>query len=190
MSAEEFESFRADLKLARKRRRKSRALSARTLPLGVLSEGTLRVEDIAPELLDAIGALTLSRADRQQINNLRREWQLLDGVDSEDTAPGDGSSMTVGEQRDFILDDLYQLGETYVPDYCYLGSADGDGACIGVWVSWDSVESDRIGRYAEIASSREQATGEQRFALEVSDHGNATLWRRSGRTWREVWAVV
>lgn len=146
------------------------------LSIGSISTGTCRTEDIFPELLWELGRLRLSRRDRSQLCKLRREFDSLPENDETDT-------------REDILSELYDLGQNYCPDFCYLGSHPGDGADVGVWPSEDILISGGYYRH-EVADSRETATREHAHALEVNDHGNATLWRRAGLRWVEVWSVV
>jgi hypothetical protein len=145
----------------------------RTLPIGSLSTGTLKPEDILPDLFYASRRIRVSAAARRTLQKLEREF---------DSAEDDSLS------DDLLVRVVLRVLEDYTPDYCYLGSHPGDGADIGVWPAWDAIEDGRRDR--DIAESRETAGPEDRYVLDVNDHGNATLYRRAGRRWIEVWAVV
>lgn len=150
----------------------------RTLSIGSISTGTLRPEDIFPELEIEARQITMSREDRHTAQRLIREFNSL----PKDCQTGDDSE---------ILEEMFNLLNSYIPDYCYLGSTSGDGADIGVWPIEELFNNHSVGGYDGcIASSREEALPEHTHALEVNDHGNSTLWRRSGRRWVEVWSIV
>ena len=141
----------------------------KTLPIGEISSGTLRPEDIVPELVYLAKRVRMNREDRKRINTLERE---LDAI-------GDES------QVDYeILADLYDILDTYVPPYCYLGSHEGDGALIGVWLAQDAI--DEALHDGEIARN-DEPMGQASYRLVVSDHGNMTLYTRQGR---EIWGIV
>lgn len=87
----------------------------------------------------------------------------------------------------------------YAPEYCYVGSTEGDGACIGCWPILEEVQrAVRDGEILGVSDTSELqgacrlplSTDRAVFALHVNDHGNATLYRRAGQVWREVWSVV
>lgn len=156
-----------------------------TLPLGTISEGTLCPEDIIPALLDALDGLRLASEDRKAVWRLAAEWNSHDPE----------TDLSAVELDDFdpqeILADLEDLASRYTPAFCYYGTLEGDGACFGVWISWDELRlCSQTGDI--VAQSRETASPDAEFALEVSDHGNPTLYYRNGSRspWREVWAVV
>ena len=138
-----------------------------TLPIGTVSEGTLRDEDLFDEFLWMAKSIRLSRDERQVVRTLEIN------VPQDEEALGEA----VGK--------LTNILENHVPDYCYFGALEGDGACFGVWVDWPSIEQARLD--GEIAT---RSASINQYALEVNDHGNATLYRRAGTRWVEVWAVV
>jgi len=160
-----------------------------TLSIGTISSGTLRLEDLLPALLSELSALRLSRADRATVRTIaRRSENIEDYYESDDP---DGTSAADDYQ------DLVILADNYCPDYCYFGSTEGDGAEIGIWPISDLLRDNRQTSYdGEVWRGRENETPsaavprDYAYFLAVNDHGNATLYRRSGRTWTEVWAVV
>ena len=153
-----------------------------TLPLGSISTGSCRFEDIAPELVSALDPLRLSRSDRATLRKLSREVDAFYALENENAPQPDG------EPEDTLFE-LYDLAESYAPAFCYVGSHPGDGADIGVWPSEELFNMPAC-YYDEVATSREAAGPDQAFALEANDHGNATLWQRSGKRWVECWSVV
>jgi hypothetical protein len=145
----------------------------------------LRPEDILPSLLMDLERLRLTRADRATVRTLRNEFdRLMDSEDSEDA----------GVALSDILSDLSDVAERYTPDMCYFGCHSGDGACIGVWANTDIGPDDDVYRSANVpgedATETRGARRDFAYWLHVNDHGNATLYARSGRRWRLLWSVV
>lgn len=183
----------------------------KTLRPGTISEGTLRPEDVVPELLRCAEHVRMSQADHTKIETLRADWDAHDASDEP------------GEIAAEIWADLVDLLDRYVPPYCYVGAIEGDRAAIGVWVSedalrdaisdgevWEEQECDcgldqrdyhgsAAERYAEayrVAWNDPRRKGYHRgtcagrmpqgvtYRLVTSDHGNRTLYTRAGK---EVW---
>lgn len=178
-----------------------------TLPIGTISSGTLRMEDLIPALAGELDGLRLTRTERKTV----REALAWDGDAADDDEVTDDEGSTAGERAEWLYDELTQIADSHVPDYCYFGSTDGDGAEIGVWpVSELFTDTHQGGYDGSIYRLKESNYPTSRFAdeacdvysgaeyvppmfshaLRVNDHGNATLYRRSGRTWKEVWSVV
>ena len=157
----------------------------KTLPIGEISSGTFRAEDIVPELVYLAKQVRMNREDRKRINTLVREWDTLEDEDDSSTAHSWWNSVGTDRNTDIeILADLYNILDFYAPPYCYLGSLEGDGACIGVWLAQDAI--DEALAEGEIARN-DEPMGQALYRLVVSDHGNMTLYTRQGR---EVWGIV
>lgn len=158
-----------------------------TLSIGTISEGTLRPEDLIPAYLSALDGLRLTKAERATVREIRRK-ELGDGTPTNDSQMGDS------DELGYDVDELTQILESHVPDYCYFGTTEGDGACFGVWVDHDSVASEvqSYGHRGLYSTQEEvlQAHPDSSHVMEVNDHGNATLYRRAGNRWIEVWSVV
>lgn len=141
----------------------------RTIKPQIISEGTLRTEDLIPAYLDVLEGLRLSRDERKTV----REVEAF-------VARGDGDYY--GEDVDALADII----EAHCAPYCYFGSHPGDGACIGVWADIDTLQRD-----VEEENWRETEPGRHvspngRTVRVVSDHGNVSLYRNG----REVWGIV
>jgi hypothetical protein len=151
-----------------------------TLPIGTISSGTLRLEDLIPALASELDALRLTRSERKTV----REALAFD-PDVENDDP---------EEAQYLYDALCGIAENHCPDYAYFGSTEGDGAEIGVWPSIDSIKEDSKyddGTVRKInAGDAFPKTSAYAYVMSVTDHGNVTLYRRSGRRWIEVWSVV
>ncbi len=143
-----------------------------TLPLGSVSTGTLRPEDVIPELLSLADTVRMSRDDRRRVHVLSDEFYQTPTDDDH------------GE----IWEELQDLLDSYAPPFCYVGSLEGDGACIGVWISFEAVEQARQdGEVWQDPDDGSSMPAEAVHRLVVSDHGNMSLYTRSGR---ELWGVV
>jgi hypothetical protein len=161
------------------------------LPIGIYSEGTLRSQDLIDALLPELESIKLSREDREKIRGFRLEY---DGIDPDsDTTLIDGESI----ETDMALSDLYQdlcyMADAYTPAYCYFGSTEGDGACIGVWPSVPEDGDGDVYRSEDSPSAEDKTARPFGYWLSVNDHGNGTLYARIGRSWaryREIWSVV
>lgn len=183
-----------------RRRRKARP---EFLPIGEFSSGTLRPEDVVPGLLYLADTVRLSRADRSLVRALAAEFRAWE--DRPERFP-DYDPAEAWDELDNVLG-------SYAPPFATLGAHPGDGACFGVWPETEAASEEaarfRRGFEADVAPSRELADaawrgevvcGKERngggpgFALEVNDHGNATLWERVGTSrrprWQEAWSVV
>lgn len=176
---------------------------------GSISSGSLRPEDVVPELLWTLEHRTDKRG-AVKARKLRREWEAQEGREDR-------------EVEDAIWQEAIEALETYAPPFCYVGAIEGDGADIGVWLSEDALaEAIREGEVwperdcdCQVADVEPWFAGKhirgehwkldpldprQRghhlgecasrmpkgasFRLVTSDHGNQTLYDRKGR---EVW---
>lgn len=182
-----------------KYRRRQARRRPRVLSVGTISHGTLRMEDLIPALAGELDRLQLSRAERKAVREAL-SWDPDTGcVHGEPHAPVCADCET---EPDDLYEALTEIADAHVPDYCYFGAHEGDGADIGVWVSWDAIDEAGFGKYPELVRSRKDIDArtiarehpDATHALEVNDHGNATLYRKvrrgRGYTWREVWSVV
>lgn len=149
-----------------------------TLQPGSYSAGTMRPEDLIPCFVSVCQDLRLTRTERQQVNQIIRESALDDFWERD---------------ADDACTELFDILNNHCPDYCYFGASEGDGADYGCWISWDGLrDAERDGEVCRLISGSEfpQDSVNSPYALAVTDHGNATLYRRAGRRWIEVWSVV
>jgi hypothetical protein len=142
--------------------------------LGSISHGTLRSEDLVPALADELrrlrGALPLTLAREVRAFNAGK-YDTDHGCDVE------------------LINDLCDALNGYAPDYCYFGAHPGDGADFGFWLCEDWQQNARDDGVPFIAAG--DAAPDAPVYVEVTDHGNVTLYaRRRNGTFREVWSVV
>jgi hypothetical protein len=181
----------------------SKTSRRRTLPLGTYTDGSCRAEDRIDALADALLTLHLSRADRPKVIDLPKEARAVVADLSRETS-----------ELDEILDELIQVAENYLPEFCRLGNLEGDGACFGVWADVESAR--QAVQEGEVWAEYERRNGgfvETEYAkyhgdqpvlstihkyvpkgdlyLVISDHGNVSLYRSLGKgNSREIWGVV
>lgn len=179
----------------------------RYLPLGSISCGTMREEDLIPTFLYEAKHLRLSKADRKMVREIDQRYAAATDSDSEqDEAPNTYFADTATDD----LSDLFDLLNNYAPDYCYFGAPEGfDGALYGVWPMSELLTDTSQGGYDGYvfrcgdhhpSEYGDPANGDidepidlaYSHALRVNDHGNATLYRRVSRRnqWTEVWSIV
>ena len=148
---------------------------SRYLPIGSVSHGTLRPEDVTPKLLSLADMVGMTREDRREVSRLDREWETSDKLD--DTA------------ADYdIMEQLQEILTNYAPPFFYVGSHPGDGSDIGVWLDRDALDSAiHEGEVWADPDDGSKMPAEASGRLAISDHGNMTLYTRRGR---EVWGIV
>lgn len=131
---------------------------AKYLPIGSISEGTLRAEDVIPELLYTAESVRMSRADRAKACELAREWhRIADGETDE----------TVADLAE-VWWELEDLLSCYAPPGCYVGGHEGDGASIGCWPRSDvPCTENRDATAAEL-----DKIGPDGTVFYLSDHGD------------------
>jgi hypothetical protein len=150
-----------------------------TLPLGSVSHGTMRPEDVIPALGDALSSIRLSRADRTALGAIMRAHEARD-YDAD-----------LSDENDpcYDVEALFDMAQGYTPEYCSFGAHEGDGSDYGVWPAFDALEDDA--RSGEIFDGDELPSPRQHsMARIVSDHGNVSLYRSARNRWIEVWSVV
>ena len=83
-----------------------------------------------------------------------------------------------------------RIAEAHAPAYAYVGMHAGDGALLGVWVAWDSLDyAVQSGEVVQIGDPN--SIDRPGRYLHISDHGNATLYYKPRRgPVRIEWAVV
>ena len=171
-----------------------------TLELGTISHGTMRVQDTMPALLSALDGIRLSAADRQTCSGVEQSFDAWIAVDAEAyravSGPWDADDLLCDLEIE-MNDTLLPLAESYVPDYCYVGSHPGDGSDLGVWVCEDLFDDTTQGSYDGYCFRSTESPWpspglslDHSHWLQINDHGNATLYRRSGSRWTECWSIV
>lgn len=152
-------------------------------PIGSLSTGTLREQDIADALMPLL--------QRVYIEKGVDLWHLpKDHMIEKLFAIADGE----GDDPE-VLDEAMDIigGSDLMPPFAYLGSHPGDGADIGIWPDFerlaDARRSGEVPHITDLTDLDEQnpQVGDI-FAL-VNDHGNVTLLEITAQS-HTIWEVV
>lgn len=141
--------------------------------IGSISSGTLNPTDLFSAYLWEAERLKLTREERNVVRKNAARRLSGDEPDFDECLAAD-------------IEELAAILEAHSPEGCYFGAAEGDGADIGWWPAWDSIEEDslKVGDLAEVPKGH---TGN---VLLVSDHGNAALYSYQRGRGRELWALV
>ena len=154
----------------------------------VYSDGTLRSIDLIEAVLIAIDPLRLSREERKTVSEGKRAYKWLSSHSRMDFCEEKFNSR-YGYYPDDIYSDLCDIADAHCSPYCYWGSSEGDGACIGVFVVAESIEEDL--RYNENLLYIEYASDSYiGLAVDISDHGNMTLYQCNKGKSKEIWAIA
>lgn len=138
-----------------------------TLPIGSISHGTLRDQDLAQAIYDALR----STGDRKDSDLIMRELFHV--------ANGDDESEFASE----IVNDGIDALSDYCPPFCYAGMHEGDGSDLGIWPDLEALEAAvadgdviKIGDLADLDSLAVSELRGANMAMLVNDHGNVTLF--------------
>lgn len=147
------------------------------LPIGSISHGTLKTDDLVKAFIDALGTIQLSVKERTAVRHASALFEKKFEPDEEEL------EWTYEELRDII--------DEHLPPYCYFGTTEGDGSDFGVWPDWrrldEEMMADELANGEDLPSTVREGPSE---FLQVNDHGNATYYQRRGGKWVEVWSVV
>lgn len=153
----------------------------------IISEGTLRLQDLIPAIYDAL--MGLDNGD------VKAEVQaIMEGIefrDENDIFYKEDSGRV--PEAVWVYHELDEIANSVAAPFCYFGAHEGDGSCIGWHVSMDTLNDAE--RYTEdvvkiAAGDKFPESDEHEFVMEVNDHGNVTLWQLDGGEFKKVWEVV
>lgn len=153
-----------------------------------ISEGTLRTADLLQNLGAALEREAQAAAvkDDSELNTARLAQERAGALERDPTFETDEDHELVDDLKDYLTG--------LAPPYAYVGTPEGDGACIAVLPDWDCIEGEMVdGCMVQVGDPGELDNVESHTALFVNDHGNATLYQRDdnqGGRWIEEWSVV
>ncbi len=154
-----------------------------TYPIGSVSCGTMREEDLIPGFCWELNNLARYGRGAVTVKRRREHIKLVRQIEKRMEA----EEYYESEDSGWDLEALFGALEEYAGPYFYFGSHPGDGADYGFWLSegWDQdFDGLKVGDLSEVPA---KYRGE---VLHVSDHGNATLYVKTSRAIREVWSIV
>ena len=178
-------------------------------PIGSISSGTMRPEDLIPAFTSELEALAkqtgiVSGKRRKEHAKLVREIETR--MDTYKAGDRSGESTYYQcDDSDEDLESLFDALREYAAPYFYFGAHPSDGAEYGFWLSedWDADFQELLPhgsadpftsedlpfnlKVYDLADVPKWFRGE---VAEVNDHGNVTLWVKTSRSLREIWSVV
>lgn len=166
--------------------RAKRRVRPRWLPTGSISSGTLRAEDVVPDLLHAAEHwVSMSRADRNRVRRIGAEVSAaMNSVWDADTYEQEQEHAI--ETLSEAWSDLEDILTMYAPPGHYVGAHPGDGADIGVWASEEiPCVCPKVGNVTpDMLDDAAASDGPGDIVFELSDHGNLLMvWTLSvGKT--------
>jgi hypothetical protein len=154
-------------------------------PIGSLSHGTMREEDLIPDFVYDLKqyARRGSRIGDVSAKQRKAHRDLCHEISERTESEGYYDSEDAG----YDLESLFDALQEYAGPYFYFGAHPGDGSDYGFWLSEDfEREFDGL----KVSDTSEIPGNYRGEVLHVNDHGNMTLYVKSARGLREVWAVV
>jgi hypothetical protein len=160
----------------------------------------MRNEDLIPTFCNELSNLARQsgilpaktrRAHLELVKAIETRMESDDYFDSEDA-------------DEDLNEDLFNALNEYAAPYFYFGSHPGDGADYGFWLSegWDE-DFETLGAIIGDRYNTSTVTGNLKVSdladvpswfrgevAVVNDHGNVSLYVKTSRTLREVWAIV
>ncbi len=144
-------------------------------PIGSVSSGTMRPEDLIPCFWDEYMSLCQQNHEvpSEEAGAIERRIEVEGYWES--------------EEAHYDLEWLFDALHEFAAPYFYFGSHPGNGADYGFWLSegWDE-DFDGL-RVSDLSEVPEDYSGE---VLHVNDHGNATLYAAENGKLTEIWGVV
>ena len=165
-------------------------------PMGSVSSGTMRPEDLIPTFTSELESLAhqsgiVSGKRRRDHLKLVREIEAAQDLDADVYYDAD--------EAGYNLESLFNALGEYAAPYFYFGSHPGNGADYGFWLSegWDEefisghqLDKSDMPCSLEVNDLAEVPNWFRGEVAVVNDHGNVTLYVKTCRTLKKVWAVV
>lgn len=157
-------------------------------PMGSVSHGTMREEDLIPDFcweLKNLAKQTGILPAKARKAHLKMAREIEARIENETEFADE--DLGVGGESEWDLDALFDALGEYAAPYFYFGAHPGDGSDYGFWLS-DNFQDDFDG--PQVSDSLEVPASYRGEYLVVNDHGNMTLMVKSSRKERVIWAVV
>lgn len=165
-------------------------------PIGSISHGTMRPEDLIPTFLANL--FYNSKVRRPKFSHTigdvpaktrKAHTKLALDIENRMNNTDDHEYFGSGSNgyADEDLETLFDALQEYAGPYFYFGAHPGDGSDYGYWLS-ESFDDDFDGlKVSDLSEVPSFYRGE---VLLVNDHGNVSLYVKSARKFREIWSVV
>ena len=146
---------------------------------GTVISGTMRNQDVIPALTWELRHLGHRSTELTLIE--KRYEKAIEGEFGED------DEYFTGESAMWDCESLFNMLQEHAPAYAYFGANEGDGSDYGFWLS-SGLEYEFDG--LKVDDTDEIPSGYIGEVLHVNEHGNMTLYFKSARKLKEIWAVV
>lgn len=145
--------------------------------LGTAIEGTLRNQDLIPEL----GSILKDLSDEPK--------ELFQEIEEISKYPEEDEIWDRDEYAYELLNEIIDYLNLQAPPFCYFGVHPGNGSDFGFWPDRDQIEDAIIDDEIVVVSDLSQVK-KHGFVLEVNDHGNETLYYYVNGVFHEIWSIV
>src|SRR5271165_6706141 len=141
-----------------------------TYPMGSVSRGTMREEDLIPTFLSVLESL--DKEVYVEICSAHEDELAILDKDSDQWTDDEIESLSC-----FLNETLFDALNNYAAPYFYFGSHLGDGCDYGFWFNAEAfdqaVEDGEILKCDELPEDR---SGDFAYYAVISDHGNISLY--------------
>ncbi len=176
-------------------------------PLGSVSSGTLRPEDLIPAFLVALDNLKVdlslslpTSAGFDETEAVKREVSRIDDhlarIERHQAVPGYYDSDDAQIDLEWLTDEGLS---PFAPPYVYFGAHPGDGADFGFWPDHDAIDANAVTHPGDVGETdgllavsdlSEVPADYSGLINHVNDHGNATLYQHDKGEFVELWSCV
>lgn len=153
---------------------------------GSVSSGTHVSQELLTAYADALEKLL---NDNSEYDDLIQRELITEARD----LVGDVKGWDEENYRDtvhFVLAELTENLDLMAPPYFYFGAHADDGADYGFWLSEDVPQNVRANDGLVVEDLCDVPDGYHGEVLQISDHGNMTLYGAHGSGLTEIWSVV
>lgn len=141
--------------------------------IGTISHGTMRAEDLIPEFVYELRAIS----DAPEHVNLCAEADAIEDYESNNAQD--------------VLDELFDALNDCAPPYCYFGSHPGDGADYGFWPDEDVLDCPEDFDILKVNGLEDVPDDYRGEVMVVNDHGNVTMgWIDEKGEFQKSWSCV
>ena len=150
-------------------------------PMGSVSHGTLRSEDLIPDFMSELQWLANIHKRSDHIKLCKEITARMEEDECYEV-------YYASDDSEYDLEALFDALNEYAAPYFYFGAHPGDGADYGYWLS-ENMEYDFDGlKVSDLSEVPKDYAGE---IIHINDHGNMTLYSKAKTQQpREIWAVV
>jgi hypothetical protein len=150
-------------------------------PIGTVSSGTMRPEDLIPDFTSELSYR--AKQNGVPVKQRKAHLSLVKAIETRMEA----EDYFETEDADWDMESLFDALDNYAGPYFYFGAHPGDGSDYGFWLS-EGFDDDFDGlKVDDLSEVPAKYRGE---VMVVSDHGNVSLYVKTSRAMREVWAIV